>query len=143
MNIFGLGGLYGVYGGFGYNSLGTGYLGTGYLSSGYLGSGCSGTGSLIYNSLNNTALKQVNGINSGFAQAASPSFQHVLAASIKGEGLAALLSAQYPDIKYQVMDTSKIDAALWQRNDYPSRDFMRRRRTHRCWTGSRQHKSRP
>lgn len=74
MNIFGLGGLYGVYGGFGYNSLGTGYLGTGYLSSGYLGSGCSGTGSLIYNSLNNTALKQVNGINSGFAQAASPSF---------------------------------------------------------------------
>ena len=89
MNIFGLGGLYGVHGGFGYNSLGTGslgagylgtgYLGTGYLSTGYLGTGSLGTGSFGYNSVNNAALKHVNGINSGFAQAASPSFQHVLA----------------------------------------------------------------
>lgn len=47
-----------------------------------------------------------------------PSFQSVLAASIKGQDFTNLLTAPYPGVKCQVMDTAKIDDSLWQRNDY-------------------------
>ncbi len=53
-----------------------------------------------------------------------PSFQSVLAASIKGHDFTELLTAQYPGAKCQVMDTTKINDSLWQRNDYPFEKFF-------------------
>lgn len=47
-----------------------------------------------------------------------PSFQSVLAASMKGQDFIKSLTAPYPNIKCQVVDTAKIDNSLWQRNDY-------------------------
>lgn len=127
MNIYGLGGIYSLNAGLGYSILGLN-AGLGYNSLGYI---------------NNTNLSGMTGIQrTGLAGAAEnigtkyttspnllghtyyPSFQSVLAASIKGQDLEELLAAQYPGIKYQVMDTSKIDTSLWQRNDYPFERFF-------------------
>ncbi len=53
-----------------------------------------------------------------------PNFQSVFAASIKGKDLQGLLTSQYPELKYHVMDTSKINASAWERNDYPFDQFF-------------------
>lgn len=53
-----------------------------------------------------------------------PSFQSVFAASIKGQNFQEQLAARFPGIKYHVMDTSKINAAAWERNDYPFEKFF-------------------
>lgn len=47
------------------------------------------------------------------------SFQDVLDANMGEHGLEDRLKARYPGLKYHVTDTSKINASLWQRNDYP------------------------
>lgn len=107
MNIYGLGGLYGWNGGLGYDSLG--YRNFGYGSLGY--------GNLSYGSFDYSALSAAN-LNY------SSTFQSVLAASIKGQDFAKLLTAQYPGAKCQVIDTEKIDDSLWQRNDYPFEKFF-------------------
>ena len=52
------------------------------------------------------------------------SFQAVLDANMKGQGLEDILKAGYPGLKYHVMDTSKINSSLWQRNDYPFEMFF-------------------
>lgn len=52
------------------------------------------------------------------------SFQAVLDANMKGQGLEDTLKAEYPGLKYHVMDTSKINSSLWQRNDYPFEMFF-------------------
>ena len=52
------------------------------------------------------------------------SFQAVLNANMKEQGLEDRLKAQYPGLKYHVMDTSKINSSLWQRNDYPFEMFF-------------------
>ncbi len=51
-------------------------------------------------------------------------FQAVLDANMQGQGLEDALKARYPSLKYHVMDTSKINSALWQRNDYPFEMFF-------------------
>lgn len=53
-----------------------------------------------------------------------PNFQRVLAASIKGQDFEGLLTSRFPGLKYHVMDTSKISAAAWERNDYPFEQFF-------------------
>lgn len=53
-----------------------------------------------------------------------PSFQSVFAASIKGQDFQEQLAARFPGIKYHVMDTSKINASAWERNDYPFEQFF-------------------
>lgn len=52
------------------------------------------------------------------------SFQAVLDANMQGQGLEDALKARYPSLKYHVMDTSKINPSLWQRNDYPFEMFF-------------------
>ncbi len=39
-------------------------------------------------------------------------------------GLEDRLKVQYPNLKYHVLDTSKINTSLWQRNDYPFEMFF-------------------
>ena len=51
-------------------------------------------------------------------------FQAVLDTNMKGQGLEDILKAGYPGLKYHVMDTSKINSSLWQRNDYPFEMFF-------------------
>ncbi len=51
-------------------------------------------------------------------------FQAVLDANMQGQGLEDALKVRYPSLKYHVMDTSKINSALWQRNDYPFEMFF-------------------
>lgn len=53
-----------------------------------------------------------------------PSFQSVFAASIKGQDFQEQLSTYFPGVKYHVMDTSKINASAWERNDYPFEKFF-------------------
>ena len=53
-----------------------------------------------------------------------PNFQSVFAASIKGLDFQELLSTRFPGVKYHVMDTSKINASAWERNDYPFEKFF-------------------
>lgn len=53
-----------------------------------------------------------------------PSFQSVFAASIKGQDFQEQLAARFPGVKYHVMDTSKINASAWERNDYPFEKFF-------------------
>ncbi len=53
-----------------------------------------------------------------------PSFQSVFAASISGQDFQGALETRFPGIKYHVMDTSKIDATAWERNDYPFERFF-------------------
>lgn len=53
------------------------------------------------------------------------SFQAVLDANMKGQRLEDILKAGYPGLKYHVMDTSKINSSLWQRNDYPFEMFFK------------------
>ncbi|MDE6218980.1 MAG: hypothetical protein K2G51_00825 [Lachnospiraceae bacterium] len=53
-----------------------------------------------------------------------PSFQSVFAASIKGQNFQEQLAARFPGVKYHVMDTSKINASAWERNDYPFEAFF-------------------
>ncbi len=168
MNIYGLGGLYGIYGGSGYGSLISGNLGIASLISGNSGIAnpefinydrvvYGGLGGMNLNYLSsyyaqNGVVYDRNGVYLNPQTAPSdktekhssertdrsdrlrtqrstqaafhPSFQHVLAASIKGQNFAELLETQYPGVKCQVMDTSKIDASLWQRNDYPFEKFF-------------------
>ena len=50
------------------------------------------------------------------------SFQAVL--DVNMGGLEDRLKAQYPNLKYHVLDTSKINSSLWQRNDYPFEMFF-------------------
>lgn len=52
------------------------------------------------------------------------SFQAVLDANMGEQGLEDMLKAQYPGLKYHVLDTSKINSSLWQRNDYPFEMFF-------------------
>lgn len=52
------------------------------------------------------------------------SFQAVLDVSMGEKGLEDRLKAQYPGLKYHVLDTSKINSSLWQRNDYPFEMFF-------------------
>lgn len=52
------------------------------------------------------------------------SFQAVLDISMGEKGLEDRLKAQYPGLKYHVLDTSKINSSLWQRNDYPFEKFF-------------------
>lgn len=52
------------------------------------------------------------------------SFRTVLDANMKEQGLGDMLKAKYPGLKYHVLDTSKISASLWQRNDYPFEMFF-------------------
>lgn len=54
----------------------------------------------------------------------SVSFQAVLDENMVEQGLENLLKAQYPGLKYHVLDTSKINSSLWQRNDYPFEMFF-------------------
>lgn len=56
--------------------------------------------------------------------AGQTSFQAVLDANIKGQGLEDILKEAYPGLKYHVMDTSKINSSLWRRNDYPFEMFF-------------------
>lgn len=55
------------------------------------------------------------------------SFSSVLAAiradNINNQNLEDMLKAQYPELKYHVLDTSKINSSLWQRNDFPFEKF--------------------
>lgn len=51
-------------------------------------------------------------------------FQAVLDANMQGQGLEDALKVRYPSLKYHVMDTSKINSSLWQRNDYPFEMFF-------------------
>ena len=55
------------------------------------------------------------------------SFSSVLAAlragNINNQNLEDMLKAQYPGLKYHVLDTSKINSSLWQRNDFPFEKF--------------------
>lgn len=51
-------------------------------------------------------------------------FRSVLAASIKGQDFEGLLTSRFPGLKYHVMDTSKINASTWERNDYPFEQFF-------------------
>ena len=53
-----------------------------------------------------------------------PNFQSVFAASIKGQDFQQLLTARFPGVKYHVMDTSRINASAWERNDYPFEKFF-------------------
>lgn len=53
-----------------------------------------------------------------------PSFQSVFAASIKGQDFEEMLTTRFPGVKYHVMDTSKINATAWERNDYPFEAFF-------------------
>ena len=48
-----------------------------------------------------------------------PNFQSVFAASVKGQDFQGLLTTRFPGVKYHVMDTSRINASAWERNDYP------------------------
>ena len=50
------------------------------------------------------------------------SFQAVL--DVNMGGLEDRLKVQYPNLKYHVLDTSKINSSLWQRNDYPFEMFF-------------------
>lgn len=52
------------------------------------------------------------------------SFQAVLDVNMGGQGLEDKLKAQYPNLKYHVLDTSKVNSSLWQRNDYPFETFF-------------------
>lgn len=52
------------------------------------------------------------------------SFQAVLDISMGEKGVEDRLKAQYPGLKYHVLDTSKINSSLWQRNDYPFEKFF-------------------
>lgn len=52
------------------------------------------------------------------------SFQAVLDVNMGEQGLEDMLKAQYPGLKYHVLDTSKINSSLWQRNDYPFEMFF-------------------
>lgn len=52
------------------------------------------------------------------------SFQAVLDVSMGEKGLEDRLKVQYPGLKYHVLDTSKINSSLWQRNDYPFEMFF-------------------
>lgn len=52
------------------------------------------------------------------------SFQAVLGINMGEQGLEEGLKAQYPNLKYHVLDTSKINPSLWQRNDYPFELFF-------------------
>ena len=52
------------------------------------------------------------------------SFQAVLDVNMGEQGLEDRLKAQYPNLKYHVIDTSKINSSLWQRNDYPFEMFF-------------------
>lgn len=52
------------------------------------------------------------------------SFQAVLDVSMGEKGLEDRSKAQYPGLKYHVLDTSKINSSLWQRNDYPFEMFF-------------------
>lgn len=142
MNIYGLGGLYGIYGSSGYGSLISGNLGiaslisgnSGFASPGFINFDSAvyrGLGGMNFNSDRTEKHSSERTNRSGRLRtqrstqtAFYPSFQHVLAASIKGQDFAELLETQYPGIKCQVMDTSKIDASLWQRNDYPFEKFF-------------------
>lgn len=54
----------------------------------------------------------------------SVSFQAVLDENMGEQGLEDRLKAQYPGLKYHVLDTSKINSSLWQRNDYPFEMFF-------------------
>lgn len=53
-----------------------------------------------------------------------PNFQSVFAASIKGQDFQGLLTTRFPGVKYHVMDTSRINASAWERNDYPFEKFF-------------------
>jgi len=74
------------------------------ISKGYLGS--------LYNS--NIIAGKTNSV----------SFQAVLDENMGEQGLEDRLKAQYPGLKYHVLDTSKINSSLWQRNDYPFEMFF-------------------
>lgn len=50
------------------------------------------------------------------------SFQAVL--DVNMGGLEDRLKVRYPNLKYHVLDTSKINSSLWQRNDYPFEMFF-------------------
>lgn len=50
------------------------------------------------------------------------SFQAVL--DVNMGGLEDRLKVQYPNLKYHVLDTSKINSSLWQRNNYPFEMFF-------------------
>lgn len=52
------------------------------------------------------------------------SFQDILNVNMGEQGLEDMLKAQYPGLKYHVLDTSKINSSLWQRNDYPFEMFF-------------------
>lgn len=54
----------------------------------------------------------------------SVSFQTVLDENMREQGLEDILKVQYPGLKYHVLDTSKINSSLWQRNDYPFEMFF-------------------
>lgn len=54
----------------------------------------------------------------------SVSFQTVLDENMREQGLEDILKVQYPELKYHVLDTSKINSSLWQRNDYPFEMFF-------------------
>lgn len=132
MNIYGLGGLYGIYGSSGYGSLISGN--SGFASPGFINFDSAVNrelGGMNFNSDRTEKHSSERTDRSGRLRtqrstqtAFYPSFQHVLAASIRGQDFAELLETQYPGIKCQVMDTSKIDASLWQRNDYPFEKFF-------------------
>ena len=53
-----------------------------------------------------------------------PNFQSVFAASVKGQDFQGLLTTRFPGVKYHVMDTSRINASAWERNDYPFEKFF-------------------
>ncbi|MDE6054606.1 MAG: hypothetical protein K2G55_12765 [Lachnospiraceae bacterium] len=53
-----------------------------------------------------------------------PNFQSVFAASLKGQDFQGLLTTRFPGVKYHVMDTSRINASAWERNDYPFEKFF-------------------
>lgn len=65
-----------------------------------------------------------NAQDSAAGKAEYPSFQSVFAASLKGQSFKELLTTQFPGAKYHVMDTSKISASAWERNDYPFEIFF-------------------
>lgn len=56
------------------------------------------------------------------------SFSSVLAAiradNINNQNLEDMLKAQYPELKYHVLDTSKISQSLWERQDYPFEKYF-------------------
>ena len=57
------------------------------------------------------------------------SFSSVLAAlredNINNQNLEGMLKTKYPELKYHVLDTSKISQSLWERQDYPFENFFK------------------